>query len=103
MITEEMIPRIEETFGFQLYDWQKDYLLGKINHRMGDRHSGKTFAYCLKLLLSDGTQIPKREIELRKLSDMPLLDNNYTIWFVKYLRDMNRILRNAGFETRLAE
>lgn len=28
MITEEMIPRIEQAFGFRLHDWQKDYLLG---------------------------------------------------------------------------
>lgn len=30
MIKPEMIPKIESTFGFHLYDWQKDYLLGKI-------------------------------------------------------------------------
>jgi hypothetical protein len=30
MITEEMIPRIEQAFGFRLYDWQKDYLLGNL-------------------------------------------------------------------------
>lgn len=29
MITQEMIPEIEKAFGFSLYDWQKDYLLGK--------------------------------------------------------------------------
>ena len=103
MIVDDMIPKIEKTFGFRLYEWQKEYLLGKTDCRMGGRYNGKTFAYCLRLLLSDGQPIPRKEIKLRKLSDNPLCDDNYQKWFVKYLLNMNTILKNAGFQTRIVE
>ena len=63
MITPETIQKIESVFGFSLYDWQKDYLIGKIKHRVGGRHNGNTFAYCVKLLLSDGDPIKIKDIQ----------------------------------------
>ncbi len=62
MITEDLIAKIEEVFGFPLYDWQKDYLLDKMDYMPAGRRNGKTFAYCLKFLLSDGEPIGKEEV-----------------------------------------
>lgn len=52
-ITEKLIPHIEKASGSKLYNNQVNYLLGKgcLN---GKRKSGKTFAYCVKLALSEG-------------------------------------------------
>lgn len=91
--------KIEEAFGFPLYDWQKDYLLG--NHYKfprGRRCSGKTFAYCLKLLLTDGKPIKKRD--LFKYRDENH-GTHYDSWFVGFILDINNTLVAAGFETRL--
>lgn len=98
MITEEMIPDIEKAFGFTLYDWQKDYILGKTNTRMGGRRNGNTFAYCIKLLLSDGK--PITIMDLNKYVD-ELHGNRYDIWFVGYIKDINEKLVEAGFKTRM--
>lgn len=61
-IDYEVIKKIEQAFGFQLYDWQKDYLLGKRTCRIKGRVNGKTFAYCIRLLLSDGNPIKQRDL-----------------------------------------
>ena len=98
MIAPEMIPKIEEAFGFPLYDWQKDYILGKIRHRLGGRHTGRTFAYCVKLLLSDGD--PINVGDLRKYID-EVHGSNYPRWFTEYCMEINEKLVTAGFETRI--
>ena len=88
MITEKMIPRIEQAVGFPLYDWQKDYLLG--------RRNGNTFAYIVKLLLSDGEPIKRRDL-------LKYLDGEYgnRRWFTDYVLEINDTLMKAGFETRV--
>lgn len=98
MIDNECIKKIENAFGFQLYEWQKEYLLGNASMIRGGRCNGKTFAYCLKMLLSDGRKI--RERELKELAD-EYHGNHYKIWFEKYIKDINRTLVENGFETRL--
>ena len=94
------IQKIEKAFGFSLYDWQKDYLLGKRNTRMRGRCNGNTFAYCLKLLLSDREPIKKRD--LFKYRDENH-GTHYDSWFVRFVLDINNTLVAAGFETRLAK
>ena len=98
MITDEMIIKIEQAFGFPLYDWQKDYLLEKRNTRMGGRCNGNTFAYCLKILLSDRAPIKKRD--LVKCRDEHH-GTHYDSWFAGYISDINKTLVAAGFETRV--
>ena len=100
MITEEMISKIEQAFGFPLYDWQKDYLLRKRDTRMGGRNNGNTFVYCLKILLSDREPIKKRD--LFKYRDENH-GTHYDTWFAGYIWDINKILVAAGFETRVVE
>lgn len=100
MITEEMIPQIEKVFGFQLYDYQKEYILGKSNTYPKGRRNGKTFAYCIRLLLSDGAPIPRTLKTLRRRADA-YIDENYTYWFARYLLELNDKLVEAGFKTRI--
>lgn len=45
--------RIEEVFGFELYDWQKKYLKGELDSFPNGRRNGKTFVTILKGLLLD--------------------------------------------------
>ena len=95
------IRKIEKAFGFSLYDWQKDYLLE--NHYKfpyGRRCSGRTFAYCLKLLLSDGEPIKHRDLFKYKDENH---GTHYDSWFVRYIRDINKTLVAARFETRIVE
>lgn len=99
-ITEQVLSKIEDTFDLTLYDWQRDYLLGKTDTRMGGRHNGNTFAYCIKLLLSDGKLIPRRESG--KWID-EWHNGYYTSWFKGYLEEINDKLISVGFETRLTK
>lgn len=92
------IRKIEEALGFSLYDWQKDYLLGKKNIRMGGRCNGNTFAYCLKILLSDREPIKKRDLFKYRVGNY---GTHYNSWFARYIWDINETLVVAGFETRL--
>lgn len=96
MITEKMIPRIEQAVGFPLYDWQKDYLLGNTRTVIGGRRNGNTFAYIVKLLLSDGEPIKRRDL-------LKYLDGEYgnRRWFTDYVLEINDTLMKAGFETRV--
>lgn len=85
MITPEMIQKIESVFGFPLYDWQKDYLLGKMQRVSGGRHNGNTFAYCVKFLLSDRKPINVKD--LHKYTD-ETRGNAYNRWFTGYLLEI---------------
>lgn len=98
MITPETIQKIESVFGFSLYDWQKDYMLGKMQHRAGGRHNGNTFAYCVRLLLADGD--PIRINDLWKYMD-ELHGSGYARWFAGYCMEINVKLVAAGFKTRV--
>lgn len=109
MITEEMILRIEQAFGLHLYDWQKDYLLHKpCSFPYGKRGAGKTFIYCVSLLLSDGKPIQCKRLEFTKYADDSevliedsLGHSRYKIWFADYMKEINDKLVAEGFETRV--
>lgn len=89
-ITKELLPLIEKALGFELYDNQKAYLLAppalteeqikfiedmlgecfpeyqkefllKGPAILGGRNSGRTTAYCIKLLLTDGPPLNVRK------------------------------------------
>lgn len=100
MITPEMISVIKSAFGFQLYDWQRDYLLGKTNYRAGGSRNGNTFAYCVKLLLSGGEPIKRKDI-------VGYVDeyhgNRYPRWFAGYCMEINEVLKESGLKTRLVD
>lgn len=100
MIDFDTIKKIERTFGFPLYDWQKDYLLGKMQYRAGGRRNGNTFAYCVRLLLSDGKPISVKDLE--KYSD-EAHGSSYPKWFASYCTEINKRLVTAGFKTRVCK
>lgn len=99
-ITDETIQKIEEIFGFSLYDWQKEYLKGERTSRMGRRAKGNTFAYCLKFLLSDREKIRKKEVYKYRDEDR---DASYPRWFQGYCLEINQKLVENGFETRILD
>lgn len=102
MITWKMIPQIEKAFGFRLYKWQRNYLLGNRRYRTKHRRNGNTFAYCVKLLLSGGEPIAINSLKLGLYID-DLRDKKYDSWFARYLLEINDTLKKAGFETRIKE
>lgn len=99
-ITEPVLNKIEDVFGFPLYPWQKDFILGKINVRAGGRNNGKTFAYCIRILLEDGECINISDIRHGMHID-EWHGQRYVEWFTNYIRDINSVLVKNGFETRL--
>ena len=101
MITEQYFPLIEKAFGFALYDWQKDYLLGKGNRPYG-RRQGKTFAYCLRLLLENPDAKPITKQDCFGCQDEHY-DGHYSSWFRGFLRDIYITLSQNGFKTRLVK
>lgn len=100
MIAPETIPAIEKAFGFTLYDWQKDYILGKIDRRAGGRCNGNTFAYCVRLLLSDGKPISRREL-FRYVDEIH--GASYPRWFSGYCMEIDKSLKDSGLRTRLID
>lgn len=53
-ITEETIPLIEKALDIQLYEPQKQYLLGETAYYGRGRGNGRTLAHCVNLALEDG-------------------------------------------------
>lgn len=102
MITWKMIPQIEKAFGFRLYKWQRNYLLGNRRYRTKHRRNGNTFAYCVKLLLSDGEPIKIELLKRGRYAD-EIHGTYYRMWFAQYLLEINDTLRKAGLDTRLKE
>lgn len=98
-ITDKEIEKIENIFGFSLYDWQKKYLKGLVAYVLSDRRCGKTFAYCIKLLLSNGEKIQKRDVY--KYRDRMNQTGKYAIWFKGFFLEINEKLVENGFETRI--
>ena len=106
MIDEKLIPKIEKAFGFPLYDWQKKYLLGKGREFPKERASGKTFAYILNLLLSDGEQI--KAIGVRPMWRSILFEmydechgEPYKKWFFRKCMEISQMLVENGIKTRI--
>jgi len=99
-INDEIINKLEQIFGFPLYDWQKKYLKGEDNaFPKGGRGNGKTLAYCIRLLLGDREPFDMLEMcDVNKLVD-ECHGSHYERFFRNYLRDLNDQLLKAGFNT----
>lgn len=50
-ITDKEIGKIEDIFGFTLYDWQKKYLKGETEFRPSGRRNGKNICLLYKIPL----------------------------------------------------
>ncbi len=98
-ITDKEIEKIEQIFGFTLYDWQKKYLKREAEFMPTDSRNGKTFVYCIKLLLSDEEKINKRDVFKYRDWD----SRNNARWFRSFCLEINEKLVDNGFETRIVE
>lgn len=100
-VDEKAIKKIEEVFGFKLYTTQKIYIMtGKDEFLLGERKQGSTFAYCVRLALSDGDKLPFRTMQdVRALQDEDHGPHYAGFFRSEFLRIWNE-LRLNGFEVR---
>ncbi len=102
-ITEDNIPLIEKALNIKLFDTQKQYLLDKCDYWFRGRGTGKTFAYCIKLALSDGKLLYMERPEIFCDSDYGPNNNEviYARGYFKrqFLEVWNR-LKYCGFPVR---
>ena len=99
-INDEIIKKIEDIFGFCLYEWQKAYLEEKNGYSFNTgRATGKTFIYCLKLLISDGEEITRNDLMKWYVDERH--GANYPKWFANYCMEINQKLIDNGIKTRL--
>lgn len=98
-ITNAMLGRIQAAMGFELRDWQVEYLrTGAQQYNVG-RVSGKTTMYCIALALSEGPPILGRE--LHQYADMPRLNSGYSrIFFPSIFLEIWKKLKTAGLPVR---
>ncbi len=94
------IPRIEKALGFNLHDHQIKYLLNDGSLKLG-RATGKTTAYCIKLVLSDGEALDLRKPEIYA-DEIFLHDHQrYARNFFKHeLLNIREKLMKCGFAVR---
>lgn len=101
-ITEETIPLIEKALNIRLLKGQMDYLLNDGSYWYGDRGSGKTTAYCIKLALSDGDPLNMKKP--KELCDddygTPHNVDRYSQWFRRFFLDIWHSLKDVGLPVR---
>lgn len=105
-IDDETITKLERVFGFSFYDWQKDYLRGDDSAMLTTgRRNGKTFVYCLRLLLEDRQPFRANDFRCHGKRATMLLDEHhgprYVDFFLSELNNIKYKLVNAGFKTNL--
>lgn len=95
--------KVEEALGFELYDWQKDYISGKCEMIKGGRANGKTLAFVLKQLLVYEKKIPyiskypdfyKNGFKCDRWTPM----NYVAIWFPRYVHEIAKKLYDNGVD-----
>lgn len=106
-ITDDLLNYLETLFGFKLYDWQKSYLKGNDNSFLkSGRRNGKTFTYCLRLLLEKREPFVIDDFrDTRRHKSKMAIDEchgpHYEHYFCDYIYDLNRQLIEAGLQTNL--
>lgn len=95
-ITEESIPLIEKALGFELYEWQRAYLLGESCTIPSGRVTGRTTAYVVRLLLTNEQPI-NIKFDAMKYKDHPSV--GYTHFFRNYMREIDEKLTAVGLPT----
>ncbi|UWO24065.1 hypothetical protein [Marvinbryantia formatexigens] len=102
------IEKLESIFGFKFYDWQKRYLKGDDMAIYGrGRGSGKTFIYCLRVLLEERAAFRLadfrsiRDKRGKFLTDVDCRERDHLILLLHSLQTINAKLVSAGFKTNL--
>lgn len=96
-VTKAMIPFIERALGFELYEWQKAYLLDEPYKEPSGRAVGRTVAYIVKLLLTNEELIDIKK-DAKHYQDYP--GNHYTHFFISEMRMIDAKLTSVGLPTR---
>lgn len=102
---ENVFKKIEQALGFELYDWQKDYISMKIDSiPVGGRRNGKTVAYIVRHLLN-------YEVKLGEYVDVFKWRNGYFpcdrftsfqythYWYPQLVMDIDCKLKSVGLDT----
>ena len=97
MITTQQIQLVEKALGITLYYDQIQYIRHGIDGFLY-RRSGKTTAYIVRLLLTEGPSIKKREVG--KFSDMKHLQHYSNTFFIDEVRKIKDKLDAVGLKTR---
>lgn len=100
-IDDELIQKIEKAFGFSLHDWQKAYLKDESVFISGGRGNGKTFAICLKFLLTNERTMNRSG--LRKLVLGSKFRRKEVEKYIYEILRINKILGENGIETILED
>ena len=95
-ITNETIPLIEKALGFELYEWQRAYLLDEIYVKPTERATGRTTAYIVKLLLTNREPI-NIKFDAMKYKDYHTV--HYTGFFRNFMREIDEKLTVVGLPT----
>lgn len=110
MVWSKTFKKVEEALGFELYDWQKDFISMEIDFiPVGGRANGKTLAFILRYLLNYEIQIkmypmmwkgPYYEelfpVDMEKINILYIHD-----WYPRYILEIDRKLKSVGLETYL--
>lgn len=100
----EKIAKLETIFGFKFYDWQTQYLKGDYDTILNQgRRNGKTFIYCLRLLLEEGETFELKDFRgtRAKIAVDEYHDSKHVDCFLHELCKINTKLVNAGLKTNL--
>lgn len=101
-ITEEMIPLIEKALGFELYKWQKAYLLGETYEEPAGRRVGRTTAYIVKLLLTNERVIDSDKYkDIQQYKDRSSSSSFYGDFFKHEMQMIDDKLTSVGLRTWL--
>ena len=106
----ELLGRVERALKLTFKEWQRNYILDipmVLDLSITARHTGKTLAYVVKLLLTEGEPIKLYDIKyIYSISDDyhnvggRHSDVAYSQWFRNYLVHIHTDLIAEGIETR---
>lgn len=103
-ISSELIKQVEQALKIELYECQKDYILNGYLACANEKCTGKTTAYCIKLLLTEGEPIKMWSFEATaSYIDDTHSGVGYKDWFRRYLASIYKKLIDANIETRKIE
>lgn len=103
-----MIKHIEQALGFELYEWQRLYIITGIWQPPEGRLHGRTTAYILRLLLDQSKPLLLYEFsQVAAYADNPFMGRQYqpvpmqyVSWFRHEIRSIYEQLRAAGVPVR---
>ena len=104
----QLIKHIEQALGFELYEWQRLYIITGIWQPPEGRLHGRTTAYILRLLLDQSKPLLLYEFsQVAAYADNPFMGRQYQPvpmqyagWFRHEIRSIYEQLRTAGVPVR---